>query len=316
MRSAGVVKAEVTGERIPRLRYCVVGPQVYFFIFDGSPESLHEHIVAPCAPAIHADSDGLVDQLAGECGTGELAALVGIEDLRLAMASQGLLDRLDAELHRDRQPPGQNPPAEPVDDGGEIDKTARHGNVGQIHGPDLVGARDRQIAQQVRINLVPRRRLGGIWLAVNGLDPHALHQRGDMSAANLETLSRQQITQHAAAREGEIQMQLVHPAHQREISARGRPWQVINAAPADVQHPGLSRDWQIMRAVDHRFALGKPALPSAPAKKSFSSVSSPILAWSPVPSTAGPLPSVRLSDPNTPAAPSRSCAFHCVIWLG
>src|SRR5687767_975408 len=55
-------------------------------------------------------------------------------------------------------------------------------------------------------------------------------------------------------------MQLVHPAHQREISGRGWPWQIINAAPADVQPLGLSREWQIMRAVDHRFALGKPAL--------------------------------------------------------
>src|SRR4051794_41279079 len=88
MWSAGVVKAEVTGERIPRLGYCVVGPQVYFFIFDGSPESLHEHIVPPGAPAVHADSDGVVDQLAGECGTGELAALIGVEDLRFAMAGQ------------------------------------------------------------------------------------------------------------------------------------------------------------------------------------------------------------------------------------
>src|SRR3954465_12913497 len=195
MWSGGVVKAKVTGERSPRLGYCVVGPQVYFFIFDRSPESLHEHIVPPGAPAIHADSDGVGDQLSGECGTGELATLIGVEDLRLAMASQGLLDRPDAEPgpQRDRQPPGQNPPAEPVDDGGEIDKTARHRNVGDIHGPDLVGARDRQIAQQVRIDLVPRRRLGGIWLAVNGLDPHPLHQRGDMPAANLEALSRQSL---------------------------------------------------------------------------------------------------------------------------
>jgi hypothetical protein len=82
-----------------------------------------------------------------------------------------------------------------------------------------------------------------------------------MSAASLEALSRQQIAQHAAAREREIQMQLVHPAHQREISGRGCPWQVINAAPADVEHLGLSGDWQIMRAVNHRFALSKPALP-------------------------------------------------------
>jgi hypothetical protein len=42
-----------------------------------------------------------------------------------------------------------------------------------------------------------------------------------------------------------------------------------------------------MLVVDHRFALSKPALPSAPSKKSFSSVSSPILAWSDFTSTVG-----------------------------
>ena len=90
MRSAGVVKAEVPGERTPRLGDCVVGPQVYFFIFDGSPESLHEHIVAPCAPAVHADGDGVAGQQAGECGTGELATLISVEDLRFAMTGQRL----------------------------------------------------------------------------------------------------------------------------------------------------------------------------------------------------------------------------------
>jgi len=42
-----------------------------------------------------------------------------------------------------------------------------------------------------------------------------------------------------------------------------------------------------MIAVDHRLALGNPALPSAASKKSFSSVSSPILACSALMSTAG-----------------------------
>ncbi|MHC2279418.1 hypothetical protein ACVME8_006061 [Bradyrhizobium diazoefficiens] len=37
-----------------------------------------------------------------------------------------------------------------------------------------------------------------------------------------------------------------------------------------------------MTAVDHRFALSRPALVSAPDKKSFSNASSPILACNPV----------------------------------
>jgi hypothetical protein len=42
-----------------------------------------------------------------------------------------------------------------------------------------------------------------------------------------------------------------------------------------------------MGFIDHRFALGNsPAFPSAPDKKSLASVSSPILAWSDLRSTA------------------------------
>src|SRR5262245_43165854 len=54
--------------------------------------------------------------------------------------------------------------------------------------------------------------------------------------------------------------------------------------------------------VDHRFALSKPALVSAPSKKSFSSVSSPILACSDFTSTAGSAP-LPPPGPKTLAAP-------------
>jgi hypothetical protein len=42
----------------------------------------------------------------------------------------------------------------------------------------------------------------------------------------------------------------------------------------------LAGDRQCVAAVDHRFALGSPALASADPKKSFSGVNSPIWAWS------------------------------------
>ena len=73
-------------------------------------------------------------------------------------------------------------------------------------------------------------------------------------------------------------MQLVDAAHDREVRSRQRPGLVIDAAAADVQNLGLTDDGKGVGAIDHRFALSMPALPSAPAKKSFSSASSPILA--------------------------------------
>lgn len=66
------------------------------------------------------------------------AALVGIEDLGPAVAGDRLLQRLDAEVgfHRDRYPPGQDLPAEPVDDRHEINEALRHQNVaGHLEKP-------------------------------------------------------------------------------------------------------------------------------------------------------------------------------------
>src|SRR5215218_7849753 len=71
-----------------------------------------------------------------------------------------------------------------------------------------------------------------------------------------------------------------------------------------------------MRTVDHRLALSRPALLSAPDKKSFSSVSSPILACSSFRSTGGVTSDAAAPGPKTPAAPSCSWAFQAVIWCG
>ena len=70
--------------------------------------------------------------------------------------------------------------------------------------------------------------------------------------------------------------------------------------------PRLACHGQARRTIDHRFALGnRPALPSVPAKKSFVSVSSLILACSVFTSIASSVESAALSAPNTPAAPGR-----------
>src|ERR1700688_2293106 len=98
-----------------------------------------------------------------------------------------------------------------------------------------------------------------------------------MPAADCNALAVQKIAQHASARERALQMQFVDPPHDA-LFGRDRTGLVIDRAPADVQNLRLAGNRENVRSVDHRFALSKPALVSAPSKKSFSSASSPIFA--------------------------------------
>ena len=87
----------------------------------GSP--LDEDVVAPGSRAVHADLDLAGGQHLDEVSRGELAALIGIEDLGRAVLRQRLFDSFDAEVgfQRDRYPPCEDPPGEPVQHGGEVD---------------------------------------------------------------------------------------------------------------------------------------------------------------------------------------------------
>ena len=130
-------------------------------------------------------------------------------------------------------------------------------------------------------NLVPGFRFRRARTAVSTrLYPHPPHQRlrrrfGGRSAP----LGSQKAFQHPRPCEAELQMP-VETSHDRKVGFwASDAVQVVNAAAADTQRLGLAGDRQIVFAVNHRFALSRPALLSAPSKKSFSSVSSPITAW-------------------------------------
>src|SRR3984893_11150282 len=73
------------------------------------PQPLDKDVVHAAALAIHADCDAAMLEHAGELGASELAALIGVEDLGLAVPCQGVLQGLDAEIgaERVRQPPGR-----------------------------------------------------------------------------------------------------------------------------------------------------------------------------------------------------------------
>src|SRR3954453_17574110 len=97
MRSAAVVKTEIPADRGAGLGDRVVSSQVDLLVFDRSPEALDEDVVTPSTLAVHADGDFVCGQDTDEGLAGELAALIGVEDLRPAMVGQSLFQSLDAE---------------------------------------------------------------------------------------------------------------------------------------------------------------------------------------------------------------------------
>ena len=76
----------------------------------------------------------MVFQESRELLAGELATLVRVEDVRIPVADQRLLDCLDAEVGRQcvGQPPRQHSAARPVEDSEEVHKATRHRNVRDI----------------------------------------------------------------------------------------------------------------------------------------------------------------------------------------
>ncbi len=105
----------------------------------------------------------------------------------------------------------------------------------------------------------------------------------------------------------------VYLPRQRQCRIRNGPRLVVDGGPSQPQQLALSYDRQGMRAIDHRVALGKPALMSAPSKKSFFSASYPIFAWSVFRSGVS---DGECDSPNTSAARASSCCFHSVICVG
>ena len=93
----GVVEAKVgvePGLGLPSVR---VSLQVDLFVLHCPPQPLHKDVVSVPPFPVHADSNTIPLDKPGKGLAGELAPLVGVEDLRLSFA-QCLLEGLEAEV--------------------------------------------------------------------------------------------------------------------------------------------------------------------------------------------------------------------------
>jgi hypothetical protein len=117
----------------------------------------------------------VVLQSAGEIVAGELAALVGVEDLGSAVVGERFVERRDAKIGAEgvRQPPCQHSAAHPVHNDHQVEKALGHRDVGDVGAPHLIDPLDREPAEEVWEDLVRRRRLAGVRALVDRNQPPA-----------------------------------------------------------------------------------------------------------------------------------------------
>ena len=115
--------------------------QVNAFVLERPPQTLDHAIVDPSPLAVHADLDLRLAQYIDPVAAGELAALIGVEDLGRAMTGDSPFQSFNAELsvHTVGQPPRQNLAAVPVHDRHKVQEAAPHRDVGDVCAPDRLG---------------------------------------------------------------------------------------------------------------------------------------------------------------------------------
>lgn len=156
--------------------------------------------------------------------TGELRALVSVENLRRSKASKRLLECRHTKVRCEcvGKPKGEHLATGNIEDGDQKQKSVRHRDITDIRGPDLVRPLDFQARQQVRVNRRLPCRDTRARFAVERLDPHTAHEGGDMQPPDLKTLSSQLFGYAARAIERVIQMQQHGIVRSRKNSRRAR----------------------------------------------------------------------------------------------
>lgn len=96
MRAQGIVFVEEAPQAIAQLGERGVLVQVDVLVFDRAPEAFDERVVERTAAAVHTDSDVALLQRRQEQLTGELRALIGVEDFRLRIGGQSRIENLAA----------------------------------------------------------------------------------------------------------------------------------------------------------------------------------------------------------------------------
>jgi hypothetical protein len=147
-------------------------------MFDVPPEALDEDVVEHSPAPIHADDDAFAGQHVGKGFAGELRALIAVEDFRLAMGAQGILQAIHTEhrVHAVADPPAEHLTAIPVDHRHQVGKATQQADVRDVRAPHLIRPDHSNPAQQVRIYLVRRVSPARVRTRRHAGQPHQPHQ--------------------------------------------------------------------------------------------------------------------------------------------
>ena len=90
-----VVEAHPVANPLSGLAAAREGMQIDALVFERAPQPFDENVVEEPATAIHRDRHAGLSQALRPRPRGELAALIGVEDLRRAATDEGLLKSID-----------------------------------------------------------------------------------------------------------------------------------------------------------------------------------------------------------------------------
>ena len=218
MRTNGVVGVDVLSDPCDHLLWCLVLLDVEVVVFQTAEEPLGPYIIQCLSFAVHGDLNiaGVQELKVG--GTGEVAPLIRVHDLRLSLAQgtpKAAQDKLLLEAIADLIV--DDPAAEPVDDDEQVQEAFLEGNIGDVDPPYLVDSLDNQIPQKVGPDVLRVVSSGEVRARIQGLDVHQAHQAPNPLTVDV-VAGIAQIVGYLAVTPGRVvQMDLVDDRHEGKI---------------------------------------------------------------------------------------------------
>ncbi len=157
--------------------------QINIFVFDGAPQAFDKNVIKDAASSIHTDLYPSCFEPRGEGHTGELTALIAIEDLG-APVGECLLKGLETEggVLGIRHHPRHDVAAIPIQNGHEKQKAPVHRDIGHVGAPHLIRVVNHEIPQQIGIDRMSRMRSAHVRARSHTCQAHEPHKSLDALA--------------------------------------------------------------------------------------------------------------------------------------